>query len=228
MRACNGTMGAIKKINDAARVYGRRRNVRWNFNHPFCKIIGMWKCVTSAFAPTKQTSQRLNTPHANFPLEISFDLSFFPSTGKKKLFSFRKERRKASKESREGEEEKKRLDRLLWQEGFRNWRGHGNKRKSIAKDHRVGFESPLWHTVSKCMGTRMESWSVRRSKYLPSLSSLTRRGEGGERLATTFLERRISISTLSFAIDTWMEGNFNFLFFFPSNFETPPILWCFP
>lgn len=64
----------------------------------------MWKCVTSAFAPTKQTSQRLNTPHANFPLEISFDLSFFPSTGKKKLFSFRKERRKASKESREGEE----------------------------------------------------------------------------------------------------------------------------
>lgn len=125
----------------------------------------------------------------------------------------------------EEKERKKRLDYyLLWQEGFRNWRGHENKRKSIGEDRRVAFESRLWRTVSKCMETRMESWSVRRSKYLLSLpSSLTWGREGREWTISNNVSRTIRYRRSRSLSIRWREISiFFFLFFYFFFFSLPP------
>lgn len=196
----------------------------------------MWKCCVSIarFTRTKQTGG-IKRAMRNSPLIILRLLFFFfrpslpriaPSCatffprGKKEISFF--EENEPDLERREGK--KKRLDRLLWQEGPRNWRGRENKRKSIATDHRVAFESRLWHTVSRCTGTWMESWSVRRSKYLPSLSSSS---TGGERINERRISNNVSRFTPSFAVISIYryntEGEISIFFFFPppSNFEIP-------
>lgn len=198
----------------------------------------MWKRYVSIarLIPTKQTSE---IKHAMRIFRPFLSLPPFPPPFSKKLFSKRTNTNGGSlDETRRGnaakvqrivqkgkrkKKKKKRLDYLLWQEGFRNWRGHENKRKSIAKDHRVEFESLLWHTVSKCMGTMMESWSVLRSRYLLSLSSSLTGGREWTIRNKRFSNDSISIRSRSLSIHGGkFQFSFFFLFFFPPRISRPP------